>query len=450
MNKKNVDMLHGPIVKGLLLLTLPIMVMNVTQVLFNIIDMAILKVYSNDTAVGAVGACGTLTVLCTSLLIGISVGANIIVARRVGAGEKSRAEKAAVTSVWFSLISGILLMLIGVIFAESFLKMTNCHESLLAQATLYFRIFFYGVPPLMLYNFCAAILRATGDTKRPMYFLVLGGILKVILTFLFIKAFKMDVAGVAIATAISNTVAGLLAFYTLVKGQDIVRVNLRKIKFDIKELGAILQVGVPAGVQSALYSFANVVITTAVNGFGPDATTGVSIANQFDSVLYQISLAPSLAVTPYVAQNVGAGNIKRVKQTLIRAILITTAFGASLGFLSAIFSGQLTSIMSTTPAVIEYSRQKMVIISSTYFICGINEVFCGTLRGMGKSIAPTIATFVYMCLLRFFWVYVVFPYFPNLTFLYSVWPIGWILSILSLLVVYFPTIAKLQKRQVNL
>lgn len=450
MNRRNVDMLHGSIVKGLLLLTLPIMVMNVTQILFNIIDMAILKVYSDDIAVGAVGACGTLTVLCTSLPIGISVGVNIIVARRVGAGERERADRVAMTSVLFSIVSGILLMIIGLVFAEDFLKMTNCHESLLPQATLYFRIFFYGMPFLMLYNFSAAILRAIGDTKRPMYYLVFGGILKILITFLFIKTFKMNVTGVAIATVISNIVACVMAFYTLIKGQDAVRIRFKQIKFDTKGLKEILYVGVPAGVQSALYSFANVVIATAVNGFGPDATTGVSIANQFDSVLYQISLAPSLAVTPYVAQNIGSGNIKRVKQTFVRAILITTAFGATFGFLSAIFSAQLSAIMSSTPAVIAYSRQKMIIVSSTYFICGINDVLCGTLRGMGRPIAPTVSTLVYMCLLRFIWVYFVFPYYPNLTFLYAVWPLGWTLSILSLLFIYFPSISKLQKRQVNL
>ncbi len=445
MNRRNVDMLHGPITKGLILLTLPIMVMNVTQILFNIMDMAILKVYSDDTAVGAVGVCGTITVLCTSLLIGISVGANIVVARRIGAGDKKSAEKATTTAILFSIISSIVLMLIGVIFAETFLKMTNCHDSLIPQATLYFRIFFFGVPFLMLYNFCAAILRAVGDTKRPMYFLVFGGILKVLFTFIFVKAFGMDVSGVAIATVISNLVAGVLTFYTLLKGQNIIHIDFKQIKFDKRELRDILYVGVPAGVQSALYSFANVVITTAVNGFGPDATTGVSIANQFDSVLYQISLAPSYAVTPYIAQNIGAGNITRVKQTLVRAILITTAFGASFGFLSAIFSGELSSIMSSTPAVIAYSRQKMIIVSSTYFICGINEVLCGTLRGMERPIAPTIATFVYMCILRVFWVYVVFPYYPNLTFLYAVWPLGWVLSIITLFIVYFPVISKLQK-----
>ncbi|MBR2879032.1 MAG: hypothetical protein IKB92_08020, partial [Clostridia bacterium] len=197
--------------------------------------------------------------------------------------------------------------------------------------------------------------------------------------------------------------------------------------------------------QSALYSFANTVIMAVVNGFGEHATTGIAIANQFDVILYHIGYAPSLAVSPYVAQNIGSGNIKRAKKSIISGIFITIAFGASFGALSAIFSRQLASTMSHTPEVIAFARQKMIIISSTYFISGINEVMGGVMRGLGKPIIPAISTFMYMFLFRFFWIYVIYPLCPNLTFLYTVWPVGWILSILTLLIFYFPTIKKLQK-----
>ena len=207
----------------------------------------------------------------------------------------------------------------------------------------------------------------------------------------------------------------------------------------------MLFVGIPTGLQSALYSLANTVIVTAVNGFGADATTGLSIANQFDGILYQIAHAPSLAIIPYVAQNIGAKNIKRVKEAVKKSVIITIAFGASLGALSAIFSGQLSSLMSSTPAVIMYSQQKMIVVSSTYFICGINEVFSGALRGMGKPMIPTISTLIFMCFLRIIWVRFVFPLCPTLTFLYLVWPIGWILCIIVALCVFFPTLSKLQK-----
>lgn len=449
MKSRNVDMLSGSITKALLSMAVPIMIMNVMQCLFNIMDMTVLKIFADDMSVGAVGACGTLTSLCINLLIGISVGANVIVARRIGEGNRSRADKAVTTSMLLAVTGGVALMIFGVIFAETLLKWTNCPESLLEGAAKYFKLYFYSVPMLMIYNFSASILRAIGDTKRPMYFLILGGFVKALCTLFFVAVLGMDVEGVGFATVISTTVLFAMGFVALIKSRDVVSIQFKELKFDIKELKDILFVGVPAGLQSSLYALANVVITTAVNSFGADATTGISIANQFDGILYQISYAPSLAATPFVAQNIGAGNIKRVKKTMGSAMFITVAFGATFGMLSAVFSEQLSALMSASPSVIAFSKQKMIIISSTYFICGINDVMGGVLRGMGKPIIPTVSTLVYMCLFRFLWVYAIFPLYPNLTFLYTVWPVGWILSIITLLMFYFPAISKLQRKSLN-
>lgn len=446
----NVDMLSGSIFKGLISLAIPIMIMNVMQNMFNLIDMTVLGKFANDTAVGAVGTCSTLISLCTGLFIGVSTGANVVVAKSIGSRDKERTEKAIGTAVLFSVVGGCVLLLIGVNFAEVFLKLINCPESLLDDAVLYFRLYFLGAPMLLLYNFCASILRAGGNTRQPLYFLFIGGAVKVILNYVCITVFRMTVAGVGIATIASNVVMSALAFCALLKNEQQTKFKWSRLKFYASELKSMLFIGIPTGLQTALYSFANTVIVTAVNGFGPDATTGVSIANQFDGILYQISCATSLAAMPYVAQNIGARNFDRTKKTIMYAILITIMFGAGFGSLSAIFSRQLSSLMSSTPAVIEYSCQKMIIISSTYFICGINEVMGGALRGMGKPIIPTIATLVFMCLIRFVWVYCVFPLFPTLTFLYLIWPIGWILSISTQAIAYFITMPKLQNKQVNI
>ncbi len=444
MKRKNVNMLSGSITKGLLSLSIPIMIMNVMQSLFNVIDMSVLRRFADDSAVGAVGACGMLISLCTGLLIGVSSGANIIIAKRIGMGDKERANRAAMTSILFSVVGGLFLMLVGIMFGEIFLKLTNCPETLLAQAVLYFKLYFLGVPVILLYNFCASILRAIGDTKRPMYFLILGGILKVAFTFFFVICFDMSVDGVAYATIISNIIVSILSFITLLKNKNTILLNFKEIKFDKQELKEILLIGIPTGLQSSLYSLANVVITSVVNSFGEAATTGISIANQFDVILSQISCAPAYATMSYVAQNLGAKNIKRVKRTVLCSIMITVSFGASLGALSAIFSGQLSSIISPNPEIIAYARQKMIIISSTYFLSGINETMGGVLKGMGKPLIPAFVTFVFMFLLRFLWVYVIFPLNPNLTFLYAVWPIGWSLAIITLFIVYIPSIRKLQ------
>ncbi len=446
MGKTKIDMLSGSIPKGILSMTIPIMIMNVMQNMFNLIDMTVLGKFADDAAVGAVGACSSIIALFTGLLIGISVGANVIVARYIGAGNKEKTEKAIGTALFFAMLGGLVLLVIGVSFAEVFLKWTNCDESLIPQAVLYFRIYFLGVPVVLLYNFSASILRAMGDTKRPMYFLLMGGVLKILLNLCGSAVFHMGSAGVALATIACNALAGGLCFTVLCKSKNGFGFSFRHFKLYGAELGDILRVGVPAGLQQALYSFANVTIVAAVNNFGPDATTGLSIANQFDGILYQISLATAYAATPYIAQNIGAGNFSRAKKAVVSAMLITIAFGASFGALSAIFSPELSSIMSSTPAVIEYSCQKMIIVSSTYFICGINEVMSGTLRGIGKAIVPTITTLIFMCLIRFPWVYFIFPLCPNLTFLYLIWPIGWVLSIITQLCVYFPSMAKLQKK----
>lgn len=447
MKIKSIDMTSGSIMRGMIGLTMPIMIMNVAQSLFNLLDIALLKFFGFERSVGAVGACGVLITLCTSLLIGIAAGANVVVARHVGAEQKNRAEAAITTSLLFSVMGGLVLLLIGSVFARDFLVLTNCHYTLLDDAALYLTIYFYGTPVLMLYNFSAAMLRALGDTKRPMLFLFIGWICKLIVTVTLIKTTGKAIESVAIATFVSNSVACLLSVLALIKNKTKVDIDIRKLHFDITELKSILYNGIPAGAQSALYSFANVIITATVNSFGADATTGIAIANQYDGILYHISYAPSLAAVPFVAQNIGARNIKRAKKALLCGVIITVAFGASLGALSAIFASELSYIVSSSPTVVAYSVQKMIIVSSTYFICGINEVLGGALKGMGKPIAPAVTSLFYMCILRFIWVYFIFPYCPNLTFLYLVWPIGWVLSIITLSFVFWRTVSEYKKKE---
>ena len=448
MLKKDVNMLSGSIVKGLLTISLPVMVMNVLQSMFNIIDMSVLKTFdsSGGYSVGAVGTCGTLISLITGLLIGISAGANVVVAKYIGKKDQESVDKAVGTSIFFSILGGLLLLIIGVCFGRVFLTLMNCPAALLDQATLYFRLYFLGVPILMVYNFCASILRSAGDSKRPMLFLTLGGIIKVLLNLLFVAVFKMTVDGVALATIISWLVTAVLGLHALLTNSGAVKLKINRIRVYKQQLKEILIIGIPTGLQQALYSIANVIITATVNTFGPDATTGISIANTFDGILYQISVAPSLAVMPYVSQNIGAGNIERAKKTVSKGVLITVLFGASFGIVSALFSAQLSSIMSSNPAVIAFSQQKMIIISSTYFLCGINETLGGALKGMGKPLVPMICTMIFMCAIRFVWVYLIFPLMPNLTFLYLIWPIGWVLSLVTLLFFYFPTLKRIKNK----
>ena len=442
--KKDVNMLEGSIVKGLLAISIPIMIMNVTQSLFNIIDMTVLKNFANDEfAVGSVGVCGTLISLITGLLIGCSSGANVVIARRIGRNDKEGSKKAVGTAVTFAFLGGVFISVIGILGARLFLKWMNCSDELLDNAVLYFRLYFAGVPILMIYNFSASILRSKGDSSRPMIYLMTGGAVKLVLNVIFVAVLQLSVVGVAIATIISWAVSCVLGVRALFKNQnEMIKLSVKSLGLSRRELFDILEIGIPAGLQQALYSIANVIISATVNTFGPEATTGISIANNFDGILYQIACAPSFAVMPYVSQNLGANNLPRAKKAITSGMLIAVVFAGSIGALSAIFSGPLSSIMSSDPEVIKYSQQKMIIISSTYFICGINQILSEATRGFRRPMVPTVATLLFMCAIRFPWVYVLFPHFPEpkLTFLYLVWPVGWVLSIIMILAFLIPTI----------
>lgn len=452
-NKKEVNMLSSSITKGILAIAIPIMIMNVLQSVFNIIDMVILKMYDSDGgySVGAVGACGTLFSFITGLAIGIAAGANVVIAKYIGKGDKEEVDKSVGTALVISVIIGVALLIIGVAFAEFFLGLVNCPSTFFDKAVLYFRLYFLGMPFFTFYNFTAAILRSSGDSRRPMVHLTIGGVIKIVLTFLLVGVLKMEIVGVSVATISTWTITSVLDVITLIRDGGIVTVNFKKLKIYGKQLKEMLRIGIPTGLQQALYSVANLVIASAVNTYGLDeitranASTGVSIANQFDGILYQIAVAPALAVMPYVSQNVGAKNMKRAKESIWKGMLITLIFGGGFGALSAIFSAQLSSIMSSNPEVINFSQQKMMLVSSTYFICGINEILGAGLKGMGKPIIPMITTMLFMCAIRFPWVWFVYPLFPNLTFLYTIWPIGWVLSIIVVLCFLIPTSKKLQQ-----
>ena len=443
---KKVNMLEGKIVPGMLAVTMPIMLLSVINSVFNLIDMTVLKQFGAGDAVGAVGACGTLITLLSVLFTGTATGASVTVARYIGKNDKEKVQRAVGTAMLVALVGGIVLMIVGVIGSRTFLEWMDTPVELIDDSTLYFRLYFLGFPILMLYTFSIPMLRAAGYTLQPMIFSLSGGVLKVVLTFVFVAFCDMTIEGVALATIASWITMAVLSVTTIIKTNTIVKLNFKCLRFYGTELKEMFYIGIPTGLQQGLYSFANVVIATAVNSFGPNATTGISIANTFDGIMYSIVIAPATAVTYYVSQNVGKGNVKRAEQSILRGMLITLAFGATLGSLSAILSPQLSSIMSDVPEVIQYSCQKMRIISSTYFICGINEILCATMRGIRKPIVPTVSTLLFMCAIRFPWVYFIFPLVPNLTFLYLIWPIGWVLSISTILCFYFPAMKKLKRK----
>lgn len=444
MRKNEVNMLSGPIVKALISISLPIMVMNIINALFNIVDMTILKSFSpaDSFVVGAVGVCGTPTSLIVNFAIGLSVGANATIARYIGADNREKVEKTVGATVFFSLICGFAMLLFGFFFSKEILVLVGCSDELMADANLYFKLYFLGIPLFVFYTFLTAIFRSVGDTRRPMLFIIIGGAVKVLLTYVFVGLFNMAITGVALSTIISWFVTAALLLITLVRSDFAVKLYFSHVRFYAREILDMLKIGLPAGLQNACYSIANVSVAAETNSFGTEAITGISIANQFDSVLYHITYSPALAVLPFMSQNIGAGNVKRAKKTVLRGALITATLGLFFGTLSAVFSGQLSSIMSSNPTVIHYSQQKMMLISVTYFLNGISAILCEALRALKKPVIPTISSFLFYFALRLAYIYLVFPMlrgFNNLTLLYLAWPISWVTSIIFLLCFYLPT-----------
>ena len=446
--KRDVDMLSGSITKGLLALSVPVIIMNVLQNLFNMIDMAVLRNFAQnaDVAIGAIGATSFLSTLVTSLIFGISTGANVILARNLGRGDDEAAKRTVGTAMAFVAAGSLLLMLVGILGAEQFLIWTNCDAALLPDATMYFQLYFTAAPFIVFNNFSGALLRAKGDSGSPMLYMTIGGVIKALTSAFAVAVLKMGLLGVSIATIVSWCATSLLYAQAIWKKDNPIYAGREYFRFYMPELKGMLYIGIPAGMQTALYSVANVVIQTAVNSFGKEATAGLGIANIYDGIIYNISVGAAAAVMPYMSQNIGAGNIDRAKKAMVSGIWITVLLGGGLGVLSAIFSGPLSAIMSADPTVIAFSQQKMIVVSSCYFVCGINEIMAAALRAIKKPIIPTAAALVYTCGIRFIWVYAIFPFAPhNLTFLYLIWPIGWILSVVTLLPYYIYHIKKSEK-----
>lgn len=453
LGRKKINMLSGSVIKGIMAFAIPIMFMNVMQSIFGIIDMTTLKRYDTNSGytVGAVGVSGTLLAFFRAWVIGIATGASVVVSRYIGKGEKENIEKSVGTALLFSVILGSVLLVIGVVFAEFFLELVNCPVKFFDEAVLYFRLYLLGMPFYAFYNFASTILRASGNPRSPMIFEMLGSIGKLALTFLLVGALKMGIAGASIATISAWIIVSILDCITLIRDGGIVAINRKKLRIYGKQLKEILRIGIPSAIQQAVNSIANLSISSAVNSYGSDditranAATGVSIASRIDGILYDIASAPSLAVMPYVSQNVGAKNMKRAKEAIAKGTLIALVFAGGFGLLSVIFSAQLASIMSSNPEVIKFAQQRLVIVSSTYFLCGINGILGAALNGMGKPIISMLSNMIYLCAIRFPWVWFVYPLFPNLTFLYAIWPIGWGLSIITMLCFLIPTSKKLQK-----
>lgn len=417
LKKQKIDMLNGSIWNKLPVFALPIAATGILEQLFNASDIAIVGNFAQTdktAAVAAVGANSPIIGLILNLFIGIALGANVVIANAIGRDDKQTVQKAVHTSMVVSVIGGVLVAIIGELIAEPLLTVLNVPDDVLELALLYLRIYFLGMPVILLYNFEAAIFRSIGETKMPLIALTLSGILNVLLNLFFVIVLKMSVNGVATATVLANVVSAGILYIKLVKSDKYIKVEFKKLRIDGKVFAKIMQIGLPAGIQSAVFAVANIVIQGAINSLGTVVIAASSAAFNIEIIAYNVMNSFSQACTTFVGQNFGANKIDRCKKTLFLC-LIEDAIASGTAILIVLITGKfLLSIFNNNPEVIEIGYTRLVIIFIAYIFSMLYEVMSGYLRGFGFSLVPAILTTVGVCVLRIIWINTVFP--ANRTF----------------------------------
>lgn len=434
MRVRNVALTEGTIWKKLLIFALPLMLSNFLQQLYNTADLLIVGRFIGTEAQAAVGATGSLSNMLIGFFIGLSTGCAVVVAQMYGAEDEDGLYRMVHSSMSIALVSGVVLSVAGFFLSTPLLRLMNTPEEILADASVYLRIFFAGSIPSLLYNMGAGILRSVGDSKRPFYFLAVSSITNILLDLLFIAVFGWGVAGAAWATVISNIIAAVLVMMSLSKTDESYKLYLRDIAFHGPVGKRALKIGVPTGLQSVLISGSNVIIQTAVNGFGTLAVAGYAAAGRIDGFVWVTLNAVALAAMTFMGQNIGAGKIERAKKGLRQAIILVVIVSGGLGAFFLIFAGPLAALFNPDPAVTFYIRQVMLYILSIYWLFGINEVIGGALRGVGRSMVPMLVTLICMSGFRVFWVYVILPLNRTFDFMLLAYPLSYILTIIVYLI----------------
>ena len=434
---RTLDMTQGPIFSQVIFFALPIMLSGILQLLFNAADTIVVGRFAGNQALAAVGSVGSLNNLIISLFIGLSVGANVLVARYTGSRNHDAVSQTVHTSVLLSVLGGLLLTVIGVVLAEPLLVIMGSPEDVIDLAVLYVRILFIGMPVQMLYNFCAAILRAVGDTKRPLYFLTIAGVINVILNLIFVIGLHMSVAGVALATILSQAVSAVLVVRALMGMEGPTRLNLKKLRIHPGKLREIIRIGLPAGIQSSVFSLSNVVIQSSVNSFGSIVIAGNAASANVGSFIYQAMNTFQQAVTCFASQNVGARKPRRIFASIKASMVWAIVTGVILGILSCVFGETLLSLYSSDPAVIAAAMERQIIVCAPYFLCGMMDVMTGALRGIGYSILPMAVSILGACVFRIFWVMTVFRAIPTLRCLMVSYPVSWLLTFVVLVIFFY-------------
>lgn len=446
--KKNyeINMCEGPLAGKMLIFTLPLMFSGILQLLFNAADTIVVGRYAGKEALAAVGSTSSLINLLVNLFMGLSVGANILVARYYGAKKEEDIQTTVHTSITLAALAGIVLAILGNIFAKPLLLLMGSPEDVVDLAALYVKIYFAGMPVVLIYNYGAAILRAVGDTKRPLYYLTVAGVVNVILNLVFVIGFDLSVAGVALATVTSETISAVLLVRCMCKMEGSCHLDLRKLGFNREKLGLLLRHGLPAGLQGSVFSFSNVLIQSSINSFGSVAMAGSSAAANIEGFVYTAMNSFQQTALCFTSQNLGGGKYDRVNKVFRNSLLMVAMVGIVMGGGCYLFGEQLLSIYSSDAEVIAYGMIRLRWICLLYFPCGIMDVLVGMLRGLGYAIVPMCVSIVGACGFRILWIATVFAAYHSLDVLYSSYIISWILTGGTHLICYIFVWKKLRKR----
>ena len=424
----DVDMCNGPLVGNLLRFSIPLMASGILQLLFNAADIIVLGQFASSSAMAAVGATSSLNSLLVNLFLGLSIGCSVVMAHSYGAQDWRRVHDTVHTAVLLALICGAVLVVAGIPLLPILLRWMDTPADLLNQSILYMRIVFVGMPAMMLYDFGAGILRATGDTRRPLFFLTAAGITNASLNVIFVLVFQMDVAGVALATSISQYLSAFLILRCLSEPGTHYQLHPREMRICKPVLVQIIRVGLPAGIQSAVFSISNVLIQSSINTFGTLAVAGSTASSNIENFVYTAMNSVYQAALNFTSQNIGAGKKDRIPLILRDCLMIVTVIGLVLGGLAVLFGRQLLSIYSSDPEILPYGLERIRVICLTYFLCGLMDVTCGVVRGMGAAVTPTIVSLTGACVLRIIWIYTIFVAFHSLFVLYLSYPVTWVVT----------------------
>lgn len=431
MSQHGIDMLNGPLLPKILLFALPLAMSSCLQLLFNAADVVVLGRFVGPDALAAVGSTTALINLLVNLFIGLSVGVNVLVARHYARRDDAMVTDIVHTAVTVALLSGVILIFVGFFFAQPMLVLMGSPENVLPMSVLYMRIYFAGMPVLLLYNFGAAILRAIGDTKRPLYYLMFAGAVNVVLNLFFVIVFNMGVAGVALATTISNVISASLILRSLMHEESALRFFPKRMKIDPRVMKKIFTIGLPAGLQGCIFSISNVLIQSSVNSFGSVVMAGSTASQNLEGFVYQSMNAVYQANLSFTSQNIGAGRYSRINKILATCIFVVTVIGAGMGLTFCFFGTPLLGIYSNDPEVISAGLIRLFFICGTYFLCGWMDTLVGSLRGMGYAILPMIVSLIGACGFRVLWIFTLFAADHTMDMLFISYPVSWIITALA-------------------